>query len=132
MASITWVPKEKLRDPQPASQEARQRPRELRISTAEVFAPPFLLWLFARRPLALSSLSRRCLDRTYAQAHGTEFKSSTAAGCGLLLGLEIMEGKERMKSRPHADSIVKAGAACTVRLLELVRPTHKLLVLGDS
>ena len=43
--------------------------------------------------------------------HGTEFKSSTAAGCGLLLGLEIMEGKEQMKSRPHADSIVKAGAA---------------------
>ena len=72
---------------------------------------------------------------------GTEFKVTACSVTGMLLHLEIQEGKDRMKQKEHADK-KKATAACCMQMSEASRrvtnktketkdePTHTFL--GDS
>ena len=62
---------------------------------------------------------------------GIEMKASCDCETGILMHLEIQEGKERMASKAYTDIYSNASTACTSRLIQSVSGSGRT-VIGDS
>jgi hypothetical protein len=75
-------------------------------------------------------LPHRSVELRKPRDRGTEFKAICDGKSNIMLGLEMLEGKERMQVKEHCAQFGPA-TACTMRLASPYRGTRRI-VIGDS